>query len=93
MNRYLAQKNIIPFLMSSLSGAIGIIVLWGWQTNNPSLIQITPHSAGMQYNTAISFIAASLAILALCKNYRLLPCILGVFIMSVGICHVSRIYY
>ena len=70
--------------MSSLAGVIGIIVLWGWLTNNSSLTHIILHSEAMQYNTAISFIAASLAIFALCKNYRLLTCVLGVFVLSVG---------
>jgi len=84
MNKFLAQKDIIPFSVSLLSGIIGILVLWGWLSGNPNLIDLNLHSTGMQYNTALCFIAASVAILALCKNFNLLACILGAFILSIG---------
>ncbi|MBM3633196.1 MAG: sensor domain-containing diguanylate cyclase [Alphaproteobacteria bacterium] len=78
------SKKIIPMFAASLSMIIGALVIWGWHTNNVTLIQVQPQFAGMQYNSALCFIAAAIGIIGICKNWRLLPFLMGIFIMGVS---------
>jgi len=84
MERLLPSQKLIPLFTGTISALIGILVMWGWHTNNATIIQIQPQFAGMQYNAALCFFMAGVAMLGICKNYRLLPFILGVFIMGVS---------
>jgi diguanylate cyclase (GGDEF)-like protein len=84
MNNFRIYNDSIPFTTSFLTTVLGSLVLWGWFTNNMNLIYINSQFTGMHYNTALSFVAASTAIFALCKNYRLLSFLLGGFVLLVG---------
>lgn len=84
MNKLWTHNDFIPYITSSLTAIIGSLVLWGWFTNNIDMIQVYTHSVNMQYNTALCFVAASTAIFALCKQYRVLTFLLGGFVLTIA---------
>lgn len=58
--KYLTSSNILNFAMLLL----GLIVMGGWHLDKPSVIQIRPHWAPMQYNAALCFVLCALAYLS-----------------------------
>lgn len=84
MDGMLTSKKIFPLLSSIIAAIIGSLVLWGWHTHNVTLIQLTPQLTGMHYNVALCFFGAGIALVAICNNYRVLPSLFGVLILSVG---------
>ena len=44
---------------------LGLVVLFGWHTGNRTLVQVLPQFVPMQYNTALGFVFAGAALLAL----------------------------
>lgn len=84
MNKFLISNKTIPMVMGVLTAVIGFIVLWGWHTSNPTLTQFGSIFAAMQYNAALCFVAAGVGIISLANDDRLLPFLLGIFIMLIG---------
>lgn len=78
------SSKIIPLWLGSLTGLVGILVLWGWHTHNVAVIQIHPNFREMHYNTALCLLAGGVALVAICKTCRLLPFLLGILVLSVG---------
>jgi hypothetical protein len=60
-----------PFQLSNFLGfcslALGAVVLLGWYLHEPALIQVNPAFVPMQYNTALGFALAGLALLLLVR--------------------------
>ncbi len=84
MNQLLSTEKLMPLLTGLISAIVGALVLWGWHNDNATLIQIRPDLAGMQYNSALCFLVSGLALLAIYKNYRLLPFLLGIFVLLIS---------
>src|SRR5437588_1787224 len=56
----------------ALSAALGLLVMIGWHSHTPTLIQVHPSFAAMVYNTALGFLlcGAAVALLALGRGRR-----------------------
>ncbi len=50
---------------AALSLLLGVIVLFGWYSHQPALVQILPQFVAMQYNTALGFVLCGAGLLAL----------------------------
>jgi PAS domain S-box-containing protein len=72
-NRYV----LLPRLCGFLSVALALSVLFGWYTQNQALIQVFPHFAPMQYNTALGILIVGLGVCARSYNYAILSTLLG----------------
>jgi hypothetical protein len=78
----------IRIIVTGIGGAcalLGSLVVVGWQMHLPVLIQIRPELPPMQYNTAVCFILAGLALVlrACCGGSRVVA-MLGGLIMAIG---------
>jgi signal transduction histidine kinase/CheY-like chemotaxis protein len=68
-------KNTLHYtalLMGWLAILLGAVVLYGWYTHNPDLIQVNPAFVPMQYNTALGFLLAAAGLLTVVVNKNLL---------------------
>ncbi len=64
-------KNALHYtalLMGGLAFLLGAVVLYGWYTHNPDLIQVNPAFVPMQYNTALGFLLAAAGLLTVVVN-------------------------
>jgi signal transduction histidine kinase/CheY-like chemotaxis protein len=57
-------------LMGVLAFLLGAVVLYGWYTHNPDLIQVNPAFVPMQYNTALGFLLAAAGLLTVVVNKK-----------------------
>ena len=73
-------KNASLFIrFSGLAvGMAALTVLWGWYTHNAFLLQINPDYLAMKFNTVLSFLFVSAALLAAERDYRLTATFLAV---------------
>jgi signal transduction histidine kinase len=69
--------NVIPILIAG-------VVLFGWHTNQPRLIQIHADWAPMQYNTALGFLACGLAGIFIHKSRYSISKPLAFFLILLG---------
>ena len=58
-------RNPAPAILSGLAVVLGLLVLFGWHTQNIRLIQVYPGLTFMAYNAAVSFVLLGGALLAL----------------------------
>jgi PAS domain S-box-containing protein len=67
MNFLLLKKyfRILKTVFGVFLIILGISVIIGWHTNNPTLIQILPTLTPMQYNSAICFVLSGIALILL----------------------------
>ncbi|MCB1178528.1 MAG: GGDEF domain-containing protein [Leptospiraceae bacterium] len=56
VKRFSRVLNLSVFLGGLLMFILGFLVIFGWYTNNPTLIQVYPKFVPMQYNTALGFL-------------------------------------
>lgn len=63
---------------------LGLVVLFGWHTDNRTLIQVLPTFVPMQYNTALGFVFSGAALLGLLFDRTLLARIAGGLLLLVG---------
>ena len=61
--------------MAGASLLLGVLVLFGWHTHNSALIQVAPHFAPMQYNTALCFLFCGAGLAAIIYG-RKMPALL-----------------
>lgn len=73
---------------------LGTVVILGWHLHAPALIQILPHLAPMQYNTALCFILTAAALFTASHHYHLaarifaaLASLFGIFTLSQHLFH------
>ncbi len=78
------KVNIYSLFCGLLPLGVSVIVIWGWQVGDKHVIQIVPSYAPMQINTAVTFAAASLALIALSIQFHLLCRIFGVFVFLIA---------
>jgi len=62
--------------------ATGLVVIYGWCTNSPSLVQLEPHSVPMQFNTALCVVALSAAVFFL--RYFTISAALALFALLIS---------
>jgi diguanylate cyclase (GGDEF)-like protein/PAS domain S-box-containing protein len=65
-----SRKDLPPVIAGALVIALGLVVITGWFTGNSALVQVHRGFAGMQFNTALSFIAAGVGMIALAHRGR-----------------------
>lgn len=56
-----ARRDRVPLLAAILVGVMAVVVLVGWWTGLPALVQIHPSFVPMQFNTALCFLLLALA--------------------------------
>jgi len=74
----------LSFLTGAVSLLLGAIVLMGWYTHNVNLIQVNPAFVPMQYNTALGFFLAGLALIASLLSQTRLAMSLGSAVLLIG---------
>ena len=64
---------------------LGAVVLLGWYTHDPALIQVNPAFVPMQYNTALGFALGGGALLGLAWSYPRTAAVFGLLVALVGV--------
>ena len=64
---------------------LGLVVLIGWYTKNPALLQIMPSFVAMVYNTALGFVLSGAGLLALLNGNRRLVVLCAGIITAGGL--------
>lgn len=72
---------------------LGLTIMAGWVTKHDSLIQIAPHFAPMQFNTALGFFLSGLGLFYLSRNKHIISIVLGVVISTLGIATIIQYAY
>ena len=71
--------------LSAVSAIVlGVVVLFGWHASNTALVQILPHFAPMQYNTALGFLLAGIALYAHASSYKGIASSSAVLVFLIG---------
>ncbi len=65
-----SRRALIALSSSIFTGTLAATVLIGWQTHNISLMSLVPGFISMKANTAIAFLACSLALCLTLGKYR-----------------------
>jgi len=85
----MSSKYSFPFIGIIFSGGLslllGVVVLVGWYTHNPDLIQVNPAFVPMQYNTALGFLLAGMGLLATGTAYPRIAILTGSITFLIGI--------
>lgn len=76
------KLKITSWILVLLALGIGSLVIFGWITHTPLLIQILPNLVPMQFNTALLMIASSLGLVCFLLNLRILGCIIGLTVAT-----------
>src|SRR5215471_1812897 len=80
-----AQLDLVVLVAGELAVALGSVVLFGWYTHNPWLVQLRPTFAPMQYNAALSVLVCGLGLLALSWERVRLEMICGIVVAVIGL--------
>jgi two-component system sensor histidine kinase/response regulator len=80
-----ANTYLLALTVGVLILLLGFLVMLGWHTHNPSLIQIFPTLAPMQYNTALGFALSGLALLCVVARYYKAVITLGILVLLIGL--------
>lgn len=75
------RYNIIAIVCGFVTALLGLIVMLGWHMDVPSLKQINPSFAPMQYNTAVCFLLGGISLVARARSVVRLSRMLGGFII------------
>ncbi len=75
--KYIA--TILGFLVFFIGG----LVIYGWLTKKPELVQIFPHLIPMQFNTALAFMLSGLGLFFI-PYYRKISIVLGGIVFLLG---------
>ncbi|MEE9165403.1 MAG: histidine kinase dimerization/phospho-acceptor domain-containing protein, partial [Nitrospinota bacterium] len=74
----------ISLISGSVSFILGIVVLLGWHTHSPALIQVHPSFVPMQYNTALGFLFCGIGLVAANFSGFDVKRIAGLFLILLG---------
>lgn len=85
--------KILSYLLSIIVIILGAIVLFGWYTNKPTLIQINPAFVPMQYNTALGFLLSGLMLLFVLKDKKRISTYLSLAVLLIGFFNINRICF
>ncbi len=70
--------------LAAATTLLGIVVIFGWYTDNATLVQVLPAFVAMQFNTALGFVASGLALLSLLAGKDRLAAVAGGTAATVG---------
>jgi diguanylate cyclase (GGDEF)-like protein len=57
--------DLVVLGAGGVSAALGLVVLVGWQTHTPALVQVLPALVPMKYNTALGFLLSGVGLVAI----------------------------
>jgi hypothetical protein len=77
MPLYLNKPRLFTLMSGVITVLVGVAVLYGWFAQNAALIQVFPHFAPMQFNTALGFLLAGLGLISVTVKYSDLASVLG----------------
>jgi signal transduction histidine kinase/CheY-like chemotaxis protein len=80
-----AQLDLVVLAAGELAVALGSVVLFGWYTHSPWLVQLRPTFAPMQYNAALSVLLCGLGLLALSWKRVRLEVVCGIVVAAIGL--------
>jgi signal transduction histidine kinase/ActR/RegA family two-component response regulator len=80
-----AKLDFIVLVAGELAVALGSVVLFGWYTRNPWLVQVQLTFAPMQYNAALSVLLCGLGLLALSWGRVRLEMVCGIVVAAIGL--------
>ena len=80
-SRILRQVGLVLGVATSV---LGLVVIFGWHTDNRTLVQLLPRFVPMQYNTALGFVLCGAGLIGLTLGNRLLASIAGYIAVLVG---------
>lgn len=72
---------------------LGLSIMAGWIIKHDPLIQIAPHFAPMQFNTAMGFFLTGLGLFFLTQNKHIISILLGAIISTFGIATIIQYAY
>lgn len=81
----LVNSELLAAICGGVSAGIGAFVIFGWLINSTSLIQILPHFAPMQFNTALCFLLAGTAIISFICNKFSVSKIAAILLLSIAV--------
>lgn len=79
MNGYHIVRNISATIVSLL----GAIVMVGWFSHTPALIQVLPNFVPMQFNAALGFLISGIGLFCIHRRIVLIPC--AIIISVIGL--------
>jgi len=79
------RSFLIALIAGLTSGLLGSVVLFGWYTQQQTLIQVNPAFAPMQYNTALGFALGGLSLLSLLWSYKRTAAASGLVVFLLGV--------
>ncbi|RDH85701.1 MAG: hypothetical protein DIZ80_01890 [endosymbiont of Galathealinum brachiosum] len=82
--------NLIIILGTGTSFLLGLMVLFGWYTNNSSLIQVSPEFVPMQYNTALCFVLSGLSAYSIFKRKNVIASMFAFVTICIAILTLSQ---
>jgi len=74
----------ISILCGLASSILGLLVLLGWYTHSPTLIQVYPSFVPMQYNTALGFLVCGIGLVATNFSNIRTTQVSGLFLLLLG---------
>ena len=80
-----ARLDLVVLIAGELAVALGSVVLFGWYTHSPWLVQVRPTFAPMQYNAALSVLLCGLGLLALSWERVRLEVVCGIVVAAIGL--------
>ncbi|MCC5831739.1 MAG: PAS domain S-box protein [Chlamydiales bacterium] len=79
----LKSREGCVFILGAISLLLGVVVIIGWLTHRPSLIQIRHQFSPMQFNSAIGFVLGGLGLISL-FYLRRLSAVIGIILFVLG---------
>ncbi len=65
LNTLARWPDLVVMGAGGLSAALGLVVLVGWHTHNPALLQVLPVFVPMKYNTALGFFLSGVGLFSI----------------------------
>ncbi len=74
----------IPIIAGLISFLLGLVVISGWYSHQPVLIQILPQFVAMQFNTALGFVCSGLALIYIFQKNPYLAALSSILALLIG---------
>src|SRR4029453_6516976 len=80
-----ARLDLVMLVAGELAVALGSVVLFGWYTHSPWLVQLQPTFAPIQYNAALGGLLCGVGVLALSWERVRLEVVCGIVVAAIGL--------